>query len=152
MACDKPFTSKDKWVAAIIAGLLFLLLASPVAYNLVNSLTEPLGLPVVDGRDCPNVNGLVLNSIIFTLVLRLIMAKDYGGKDCKKYSSKDKWICALIGGLLFLLISSPFLFEATNSLTEPMGLMLADRAGCPTLNGLLVHSAVFIGVVRLLMR
>jgi hypothetical protein len=152
MACDKPFSSKDKWVSAIIAGLLFLLLASPVAYNLSNSVLAPVGLSTVDRRDCPNVNGLVVHAILFTLILRLIMAGNFGGKNCKKYSSKDKWVCSLIGGLLFLLIASPFLYEAVNTLTAPLGLDVADRAGCPNINGLVLHSIVFVLLVRLLMR
>lgn len=70
----------------------------------------------------------------------------------KSYTSKDKWIVSLISGLLFLLIASPFLFQFTNGITSSFGLTLASPSGCPNLGGLVLHSLVFMLVVRLLMR
>ena len=70
----------------------------------------------------------------------------------KPYASKDKWIVSIISGLLFLLIASPFLFSAMNSLTSSFGMTLATKDGCPNLGGLLLNAILFIFVVRLLMR
>jgi len=70
----------------------------------------------------------------------------------KPYTSKDKWIVSIIAGLLFLLIASPFLFSAVNSLTSSFGMTIASKDGCPNLGGLLLHSIVFMLIVRLLMR
>lgn len=70
----------------------------------------------------------------------------------KQLTSKDKWVIALLSGLLFLLVASPFLFNAMNSLTSSFGMTIADGGGCPNLGGLMLHAIVFMLVVRLLMR
>ncbi len=71
--CNKPYTTKDKWIVAIIAGLLFLLIASPFLYNAVNSVTSSFGLVMADGNGCPNMGGLLLHAIFFMLIVRLLM-------------------------------------------------------------------------------
>ena len=70
----------------------------------------------------------------------------------KLYTSYDKWFVSLISGLLFLLIASPFMYKLTDSLFSLIGLNLADSNGCPTMLGLVVHSIVFVLIVRLLMK
>lgn len=151
--CDKPYTSADKWTVAIISGLLFLAVASPYTFSLTNNFTSKLGLSISDRSGCPNLAGLLIHAIVYSLLLRLLMTKnmDSCGRN-KPYTSKDKWIISLIGGLLFLLIASPFLYEAVDALTSSFGLKIANNDGCPNLAGITLHTAVFIFVVRLLMR
>ena len=71
--CNKPYTSKDKWIVSIISGLLFLLIASPFLFKTVNSLTQSVGLTIASPFGCPNTAGLLLHSIVFILVVRLLM-------------------------------------------------------------------------------
>lgn len=145
--CDKPYSSNDKWVAALMAGLLFLILASPYTFRLLDRVTSYIPLESASPMGCPTLTGLLLSAGLFLLILRLFMAKS-GGNHCEKpYTSKDKWIIALMGGLLFLLLASPFLF----SLTSSFGLPFAEGS-CPTVIGLLVHTILFTLIVRLLMR
>lgn len=59
---------------------------------------------------------------------------------------------AAIAGLLFLLISSPFMYRLVNGLTSKLGLTTADSKGCPNVYGLVLHTAVFVVLLRLLMR
>lgn len=68
----KP-TNKDKWLISIISGLLFLLVASPFLFTLVNDLTKRVGLAIATPAGCPNTYGLVLHSIVFALIVRLLM-------------------------------------------------------------------------------
>ena len=151
--CDKPYTSNDKWTISIVSGLLFLVAASPYTYNLTNSVTKRFGLVIADAQGCPNLAGILVHGIIFVLLLRLMMEGKTKAHNClKPYTSKDKWIVAMIGGLLFLLIGSPFLYEAVDSLTSSFGMKIADASGCPNLGGMILHSAVYMSVVRLLMR
>lgn len=67
---------------------------------------------------------------------------------CKAYTNKDKWIVACISGLLFLLLSSPYLYMFTGSLLKG----LASHNGTPTIYGLILHAIIFILAARLLMR
>jgi len=150
--CDKPYTSSDKWTVSIISGLLFLLIASPYAYGLSENISSRIGLVLSDKSGCPNLAGLLVHAGVFTLLLRGLMSKSTSTACVKPYTSKDKWIVSMIGGLLFLLISSPFLYEAVDALTSTFGLKIAGDQGCPNLAGLILHTSVFILVVRLLMR
>lgn len=69
----KPYSDKDKWIVAIIAGLLFLLLASPFMYSLVNQVTKAVGMATADAKGCANGAGLLLHALIFLLIVRLLM-------------------------------------------------------------------------------
>jgi hypothetical protein len=64
----------------------------------------------------------------------------------KPYTNKDKWIVAIVGGLLFLILSSPYLYSFTNKLTSNIG------GVCPTVLSLIVHAFIFVGIVKLLLR
>jgi len=79
------------------------------------------------------------------------MSEDQQCNNNKPYTSKDKWIIAIISGLLFLLIASPFLFSAVNDIIGLCGITTA-KCGCPTVGGLLLHAVIFVLAVRLLMR
>ncbi len=147
--CEK-YSSNDKWTISIVSGLVFLLIASPYTFALVNSVTSKFGLVISDRDGCPNLAGILLHGAFFVAALRLLM--EHKTKCLDLYTSKDKWIIAMIGGLLFLLISSPFLYEAVDSLTSAFGFKIASSYGCPNLGGLALHSVFFATIVRLLMR
>lgn len=69
---------------------------------------------------------------------------------CNTPTSKDKWIISVISALLFLLIASPFMYMLTNRLTNSFG-MITSIGGCPNIAGLIIHTLVFLLIVRLLM-
>ena len=50
---------------------------------------------------------------------------------------------ALIAGLLFFIISHPFVYKLVDSLVGGLLGSIASPSGCPTTWGLIVHSAVF---------
>ena len=145
--CDKPYSSADKWTSSFILGILFLLLSSPFAY----AITKNIVPSIADSRGRPTLLGLVLHSILFVLIVRLMLNKDQTNGCLRPYTSKDKWTVSLLGGLLFALISSPFLYSVVSSLTASSGLDLSSQ-GCPNIGGLILHTAVFILITRLLIR
>lgn len=69
----------------------------------------------------------------------------------KPFTNRDKWIVSIVVGLLFLIIASPFLFNFVNSITEAIGFQIADD-GKPNIFGLLLHSAVFVVIIRIMMK
>jgi hypothetical protein len=71
--CNKPYTSKDKWIVSLIAGLLFLLIASPFLFAAVNNMTSSFGLTLASSQGCPNLAGLLVHGIFFMLIVRLLM-------------------------------------------------------------------------------
>ena len=70
---DKKPTSREKWIISIMSGLLFLVIASPFLFSTVNQLTSMVGLKIADARGCPNLIGLLLHALVFTLIARLMM-------------------------------------------------------------------------------
>jgi len=150
--CDKPYTASDKWTAAFMLGLLFLLVSSPFTYSLTNVLTKGAGFAIADSSGCPNLAGLIVHTIIFTLLLRLMLNRDQTNGCLRPYTSKDKWMVSVVGGLLFILVSSPYLYDATNALTSSLKLDVTISNGCPNLKGLILHTVIFVIIVRLLMR
>ena len=62
----------------------------------------------------------------------------------------NKWTISLMSALLFVLISAPFMYKLTNSLTTLVG-WTSSSNGCPNWGGLLLHAVVFAVLIRLLM-
>jgi hypothetical protein len=50
---------------------------------------------------------------------------------------------ALIAGLMFFIISHPFVYKLVDSLVGGILGRISSPSGCPTTWGLIVHSAVF---------
>ena len=67
-------------------------------------------------------------------------------------NSDKKWTISLYSGLLFFIISSPALFRLVNSLTMRFGnVSILTDEGYPNIVGYLLHTIVFILIVRLSM-
>jgi hypothetical protein len=150
--CDKPYSSSDKWTASFMLGILFLLVSSPFAYSLTNSIAKGAGFVMADSQGCPNLAGMILHTILFILLLRLMLNKDHANDCLRPYTSRDKWTVSIIGGLLFILVSSPFLYELVNSLTTSLNIDITMVKGCPNIKGLVLHTVIFVVVARLLIR
>lgn len=64
-------TSMLKWKYTLYTTILFLLLANPYVFKLVQKL---LGKFVTIARDgCPTTKGLLVHALVFTFVLRFLM-------------------------------------------------------------------------------
>jgi hypothetical protein len=118
-------------------------------YLTINMITERFGLKLSE-NGCPLLPGLLVNSVLFGIIVLILLS--IKANKCATYNAKDKLIVSIVGGLLFLLIASPFLYQVLNSLTSKIGMVIADAGGCPNLGGLLLTSVIFILVVRVLMR
>lgn len=147
MTCAQPFSSFDKWKAAIISGLFFALLSSSCFYKWTDAVTQSIGMRT-SFNGCPNLAGLFINALLYIIVIRVIMQF---GNSANCGSSKDKWVISVIGGILFLIIASPFLYETVNTICSSMGLSTAVD-GCPNPAGITIHTILFILMVRILMR
>ena len=149
--CDKPYTSSDKMTASVVSGLVFLVTSSPSTYAITNNITSRIGMNIMDSQGKPNLAGLLIHSLFYVAIIRIMMNRT--NNECvKPYTSKDKWIVALIGGLLFLMISSPFLYDTVNAFTSSFGLNTTAPDGSPNLTGLSLHTLIFTSITRILMR
>lgn len=62
----------------------------------------------------------------------------------------DKWVISCIIGIVFFILIIPFTFKLTNSLTSFVRVNTINN-GLPTLSGIILHTIVFVVIVRLLM-
>jgi len=67
-------TEQKKWLVSFYSGLLFAIIASPCLFKLVNLLTSSIGLSISDKKGCPNIYGLIIHTIVFILLVRLMMS------------------------------------------------------------------------------
>ena len=127
---------------ALPAGM-FMLLSLPQVYGKTNDLLK------TNGDNCPTFKTRLLHTLAF-FVLSYLSAKFYGEK-----MSQNKMIrCALCSALMFFLLSSPELYQLTGSLMGNVSNDFASKMGdnnCPTLTGVLVHTAVFALVLSWVM-
>lgn len=66
-------TSKHKWYLAIILGIIFLVLSSPIVYNLTNKIFTNIGMQTVNENGVPSLFGIVLHAIVFLLISRIFL-------------------------------------------------------------------------------
>lgn len=66
-------SKSQKWLVSLIAGLLFIIIASPVLFKGVSYLTEKLGLGSIANKGCPTSVGLIVHGVVFFLIIRLFM-------------------------------------------------------------------------------
>ena len=130
-----------KVMISMNSAILFLLVNLPQTYQVMNKL---LGSVVYNEQTkCPTNVGLVVHALVFFAITYLGMGKSSVSKGIKLKHS-------LYGTLIFYLISSPALFSVVGSL---LGNWVSDSNGCPTMQGLLLHSLVFcmalVGVMYL---
>jgi len=69
---------EDKFIISIISGLTFFVIANPETFRLVRRV---LGPSIATPNGCPSTFGLVIHTIVFTLIVWAMMnVKKEGGK------------------------------------------------------------------------
>jgi hypothetical protein len=66
-------TTSDKWKNSLIASLIFLVVAAPMTYTMVNKLTSMVNIQTVDSNGTPTMTGVIVHAIVFLLLTRLVM-------------------------------------------------------------------------------
>ena len=73
---------------------------------------------------------------------------------CSKHSavsSAQKWKYTLITTVIFLIVVHPMTYKLVNRLVGKLLFKVANKAGCPTMAGLLFHAVVFTFALRYVM-
>lgn len=66
--------SGQKWWAAILLGIIFFILSSPIAYSITNTTLAKFGSLVGPEFSGPTLKSLIINTLVFILVVRLLMS------------------------------------------------------------------------------
>ncbi len=64
--------SFDRTLIAIIIGILFFLIAMPMAFRLSNRAGGLIGIKTLN-KNTPTLIGMLLHALIFTLIIRMLM-------------------------------------------------------------------------------
>ena len=76
---DCKLTEKGKWMISFYTTLAFLVIANPLTFMLVNVVFKGIGFPIADDKGCPNWYGIILHSIVFFFLIRLMMFIKFPG-------------------------------------------------------------------------
>lgn len=68
-------------------------------------------------------------------------------KNKTKPTNSEKWLYTLYTTILFVLVSNPYTYKLVNSILGN----ISDKKGCPTAFGFVVHTIVFMLLLRLIM-
>lgn len=139
--------SKKRWGASVTGGLVFAALSSHTAYKLTGKVASPGTLS--NSQGCPTMMGLLVHTIVFIVIIRYLMSLGNCGMDeleTPEESDRKNWY-SLYSGLLFALLSSPFMHTTINKM---VGSKDTDSAGCSG-TSLAITTALYIGLVRLSM-
>ena len=66
-------------------------------------------------------------------------------------SSYKKWQISIFSAFLFILVINPYTYIFTQNLLGGLIGKIADNNGCPTFLGLIIHTIVYILLVRVSM-
>ena len=66
-------TNSQKWIISIVAGIIAVIIFSPLIFQLTNNISQRLRGPVLATVGGPNWWGLLVHFIVFVLIVRLLM-------------------------------------------------------------------------------
>jgi len=72
MVENKSITESKKWMISLLSAFVFMVIASPQMYQLTGALFSKLNL-VIEKNGCPNLTGLLLHTVVFAVIIRLLM-------------------------------------------------------------------------------
>jgi hypothetical protein len=67
-------------------------------------------------------------------------------------TSNDKWRISILSGFIFMLVSSPFLYQILDRMGSLVNIDVASPSGCPTFVGLFITTVLFVLIVRAFMQ
>ncbi len=122
-------TLHKKMMISLFAANTCLLLNLPGTYTFLNKT----GISFYNETTaCPTQVGLLLNTVLFYILTYITMGSSVNKGIKIKHS--------LYGTLIFYLVSSPTLYSVMGSL---LGNKIANKDGCPTNIGILLHAFVY---------
>ena len=128
-------TFKKKLAISVGSALLFVLVNLPQTYKFTD---DYLPLNISDKTTgCPTKIGLLIHTIFFAVLTYLSMENPYKNTGIKLNRT-------IYGTLIFFLASSPTLFSLSGKVLGPS---IASTNGCPTINGILLHAAIYCSIL-----
>lgn len=71
--CKCELSNVKKWTYTLYTTIIFILVSLPYTYRITNKLLKGIFGVLCEKNGCPTNIGLVIHTIVFTLILRYIM-------------------------------------------------------------------------------
>lgn len=126
-----------KLMFTLAGAALFIAVSLPQTFKFTNGLLGKFVGPLASAAGCPTMTGLAVHAVVFFLVTKYVLMRNTLAHD----STKTKR--ALFATLLFLVVACPYTYKLVRSVA---GSSIASAEGCPTMTGIVLHSAVFAAV------
>lgn len=154
--------NNEKWIIAGWVSLVYFVVSLPQVYEMTNCMVSSF-IPkkfdknkelLVDKFGVTTKSGLLLHTIVFTLIIRLMQEFAlYGLKNVliNKYTNLQKWIIAGWAGILYIVLSNKVIYSISNELSMFISynkLSLFYMNDIPHPVQILLHTIVFGLVVR----
>ena len=136
--------SYNKWRISIFVALLFLIIVNPILYKLVDMVFGKL-FRVANSQGCPTYPGFLLHALVFFLLLRVSM-----NVENSKLTNLEKWRYSFYTLLIFLFVANPLTYKLTDDIFGKV-FKVANSNGCATSSGMVLHSLVFLFILRFAM-
>lgn len=130
-----------KWKISFYVAVLFFLISNPLTYRFVDMLFKSL-FSVANAQGCPTHLGFFLHALVFTGIQYLGM----------KFSSSElteleKLRYTFYTALIFLVVANPTTYLLVQDVLGRV-VKIADTKGCPSAAGLVLHTGVFLVVLK----
>jgi hypothetical protein len=79
------------------------------------------------------------------------MSQTHCAKCGHEPTTADKWRWSFYTAILFVILVQPYTFKLVQKLLGKFIRIADGTSGCPTMNGIFVHAAVFLVLVRYMM-
>jgi len=133
--------AKKRFMISVLSALVFYLIMNPFTFKATRGLFGPW---ISDSSGCPTFNGTLLHSVVYGIVIFALMLRPGSGG----LPTFEKLKISVLSALLFYIISSPNLFKFVN---KKVGGWVSDPKGCPTPQGSLLHTMVFLLITYAMM-
>ncbi|MBA43072.1 MAG: hypothetical protein CMF62_03570 [Magnetococcales bacterium] len=133
-------TLADKIMISLRVALIFLVVSLPFTYGITNKYMDS----ATGFNNCPTIIGKLAHAVIF-FILNLVIMKYYNNQKVEQEKKPLGLMLkyAYYGTLIAYFLSDNDTYKLTNVLIGDT----SDFNGCPTLKGVLIHSAVYVAIL-----
>lgn len=131
--------ARQKFIISLFAACIFFIIMNE---NTFKFTSRTLGSWIAGPQGCPTTMGFLFHVLVFMLVsFGTMMIRDREGIE-------NKMRISLLSAAIFYVVANPATFKF---MARTLGAWVADSTGCPSMAGLLLHTAVFVLIIYLTM-
>lgn len=79
-------------------------------------------------------------------------SNDSNDSENKPPDNIEKWLIAIMLGVIFLIVAAPLIFKFSNQIFNYINIHTLNPDGRPSVMGWIIHTVIFIIIVRVLMK